>query len=47
MAMIGLRYDLRAPDWGPASLAEVYTGRYSTLDYFADERTHRTQEAGQ
>jgi gluconate 2-dehydrogenase gamma chain len=32
---------------GPASLAEVYTGRYSTLDYFADERTHRTQEAGQ
>lgn len=26
---------------GPADLAEVHTGRYSTLDYFADDRTHR------
>jgi gluconate 2-dehydrogenase gamma chain len=25
---------------GPASLAEVHTGRYSTLDYFADNREH-------
>lgn len=25
---------------GPASLAEVYTGTYSTLDYFADDREH-------
>lgn len=25
---------------GPASLAEVHTGRYSTLDYFADNRVH-------
>jgi len=25
---------------GPESLAEVHTGRYSTLDYFADNRTH-------
>jgi gluconate 2-dehydrogenase gamma chain len=25
---------------GPASLAEVHTGRYSTLDYFADTREH-------
>lgn len=25
---------------GPASLAEVHTGRYSTLDYFADDREH-------
>jgi gluconate 2-dehydrogenase gamma chain len=25
---------------GPASLAEVHTGRYSTLDCFADERDH-------
>lgn len=25
---------------GPASLAEVDTGRYSTLDYFADDREH-------
>jgi choline dehydrogenase-like flavoprotein len=24
---------------GPASLAEVHTGRYSTLDYFADDRS--------
>ena len=26
---------------GPASLAEVHTGAYSTLDYFADDREHR------
>lgn len=25
---------------GPASLAEVHAGRYSTLDYFADDRRH-------
>lgn len=25
---------------GPASLAEVHTGTYSTLDYFADNREH-------
>jgi gluconate 2-dehydrogenase gamma chain len=25
---------------GPESLAEVHTGRYSTLDYFADNRQH-------
>jgi gluconate 2-dehydrogenase gamma chain len=25
---------------GPASLAEVHTGTYSTLDYFADDREH-------
>ena len=25
---------------GPASLGEVHTGRYSTLNYFADNRTH-------
>ena len=25
---------------GPASLAEVHSGRYSTLDYFADNRVH-------
>ena len=25
---------------GPASLTEVHTGRYSTLDYFADDREH-------
>ena len=25
---------------GPASLAEVHSGRYSTLDYFADDREH-------
>jgi len=25
---------------GPASLAEVHTGQYSTLDYFAEEREH-------
>jgi gluconate 2-dehydrogenase gamma chain len=30
---------------GPASLAEVHSGRYSTLDYFADNRVHRGQEA--
>jgi gluconate 2-dehydrogenase gamma chain len=29
---------------GPADLAEVHTGRYSTLDYFADNRVHRGQE---
>jgi gluconate 2-dehydrogenase gamma chain len=29
---------------GPAHLAEVHTGRYSTLEYFADDRTHRVQE---
>ncbi len=29
---------------GPADLAEVHTGRYSTLDYFADNRTHRPLE---
>ena len=27
---------------GPASLAEVHTGAYSTLDYFADDREHPT-----
>jgi gluconate 2-dehydrogenase gamma chain len=26
---------------GPATLAEVHTGSYSTLEYFADDRTHR------
>jgi gluconate 2-dehydrogenase gamma chain len=31
---------------GPASLAEVHTGHYSTLDYFADDREHpRAKEA--
>lgn len=29
---------------GPTSLAEVHTGRYSTLDYFADQRDHPGQE---
>lgn len=29
---------------GPASLAEVHSGRYTTLDYFADDRRHRGQE---
>ena len=29
---------------GPADLAEVHSGRYSTLDYFADSRTHRPLE---
>jgi len=29
---------------GPKSLAEVHTGRYSVLDYFADERRHPGQE---
>ena len=29
---------------GPADLAEVHTGRYSTLEYFADNRMHRGQE---
>jgi gluconate 2-dehydrogenase gamma chain len=29
---------------GPADLAEVHTGRYSTLEYFADNRMHPAQE---
>ncbi len=29
---------------GPASLAEVHSGRYSTLEYFAEDRRHRGQE---
>lgn len=29
---------------GPASLAEVHTGRYSTIDYFADNRVHPGEE---
>ena len=29
---------------GPASLAEVHTGRYNTLEYFADNRAHPGQE---
>lgn len=29
---------------GPASLAEVHTGRYSTLDYFAENPVHPGQE---
>ena len=29
---------------GPASLAEVHNGTYSTLDYFADDRRHRGQQ---
>ncbi|MDP9418139.1 MAG: gluconate 2-dehydrogenase subunit 3 family protein [Actinomycetota bacterium] len=29
---------------GPASLAEVHSGRYSTLDYFAENRMHPGQE---
>jgi gluconate 2-dehydrogenase gamma chain len=29
---------------GPSNLAEVHTGRYSTLEYFADNRMHRGQE---
>lgn len=29
---------------GPASLAEVHNGTYSTLDYFADNRLHPGQE---
>ena len=29
---------------GPAHLAEVHSGRYSTLEYFADNRLHRGQE---
>ena len=29
---------------GPTDLAEVFAGRYSTLDYFADNRTHRPLE---
>lgn len=31
---------------GPASLAEVHTGRYSTLDWFAEDRVHPGTEAG-
>ena len=31
---------------GPASLAEVHTGRYSTLEYFADDREHPVQKEG-
>ena len=31
---------------GPASLAEVHTGRYSTLDYFADDRVHPGTQEG-
>lgn len=30
---------------GPASLAEVHTGRYSTLNHFADTRTHPSLES--
>jgi gluconate 2-dehydrogenase gamma chain len=30
---------------GPSSLAEVHQGRYSTLEYFADDRNHPGQEA--
>lgn len=30
---------------GPASLAEVHTGRYSTLNHFADNRTHLSLES--
>ena len=29
---------------GPANLAEVHTGRYDTLAYFAENRVHRGQE---
>ena len=29
---------------GPASLAEVHEGRYSTIEYFADNPVHRGQE---
>jgi gluconate 2-dehydrogenase gamma chain len=29
---------------GPADLSEVHTGRYSTLEYFADNRMHPGQE---
>jgi gluconate 2-dehydrogenase gamma chain len=29
---------------GPANLAEVHSGRYSTLDYFAEEHTHHSLE---
>lgn len=33
---------------GPASLAEVHSGRYTTLDYFAEERRHpHHQQHGQ
>jgi len=31
---------------GPASLAEVHSGRYSTLDYFAETRGHPEMEDG-
>jgi len=30
---------------GPASLADVHSGRYSTLEYFADNREHPQKEA--
>lgn len=30
---------------GPTSLAEVHTGRYSTLDWFAEDRVHPGTEA--
>ena len=29
---------------GPSSLAQVHTGQYNTLDYFAENRVHRGQE---
>lgn len=29
---------------GPSSLAEVHSGRYDTLEYFADDREHHGQE---
>lgn len=32
---------------GPASLAEVHSGRYSTLDWFADDRVHPGTEDGE
>ncbi len=31
---------------GPSSLAEVHTGRYSTLDHFADDRVHPGTQEG-
>ncbi len=31
---------------GPASLAEVHTGRYTTLEYFADDRVHPGTQEG-
>lgn len=30
---------------GPASLAEVHTGRYTTIDYFAEPRVHPGEES--